>query len=87
MLYNQETALAFDYSEMRCLKKKVQSSVKIKMIKHTLWQISLFLILKMLISKMTMMLKKQKANDLLKKCNRFYHNFWFLVKKKTFNKY
>ena len=36
MLYNWKAALMFDYSEMKCLKKKVQPSMKIKMIEHTL---------------------------------------------------
>ena len=36
MLYNQEIMLTFNYSEISCLKKKVQSSVKIKIIKHIL---------------------------------------------------
>ena len=75
MLYNQEAALTFNYSEMSCLKKKVQSLMKIKTIKHILWQISLFFILKVLILKVTAMLKKQKVNDLLKKCDKFYQNF------------
>ena len=49
--------------------------MKIKIIKYILWQISSFLILKMLILKMTIMLKKQKMNDLFKKCDKFYYNF------------
>ena len=87
MLYNQEAALTFNYSEMSCLKEKVQSSVKIKTIEHTSWQILSFFILKILILKMTAMLKKQKANDLLKKCNRSYQNSWFLIKKKISEEY
>ena len=72
MLYNWEAALAFDYFEMNYLKEKVQSLMKIKMIKYILWQISSFFILKVLILKMTTMLKKQKMNSLLKKCDKFY---------------
>ena len=72
MLYNWETVLTFDYSEMNCLKEKVQSLMKIKMIEHILWQTSSFFILKALILKVTVMLKKQKVNDLLKKCDELY---------------
>ena len=35
MLYNQEAALTFNYSEMSCLKEEVQPPVEIKMIEHT----------------------------------------------------
>ena len=72
MLYNQEAALAFNYSEMRCLKEEVQSSVKINTVKHILWQASLFSISKALIMKVVVMLKKQKENELLKECNELY---------------
>ena len=64
--------LTFDYSEMNCLKEKVQSLIKIKMIEYTLWQTSSFFILKVLILKVTVMLKKQKVNDLLKKYDELY---------------
>ena len=87
MLYNQEAALTFNYSKMNCLKEKVQSLMKIKMIKHISWQASSFFILKALILKMTAMLKKQKANSLLKKCNEPYQNSWFLIKKKISEEY
>ena len=87
MLYNQEAALAFDYSEMDCLKEEVQPLMKIKTIEHTPWQASSFLISKALILKVTVMLKEQKANSLLKKCDEPYQNFWFLIKKKTLGEY
>ena len=79
--------LTFNYFEMNCLKEKMQLLMKIKIIEHILWQISSFFILKTLILKMTAMLKKQKMNNLLKKCNESYWNFWFFIKKKILKEY
>ena len=87
MLRNQKKAFAWDYSEMSCLYNDVMVSVMIRTVKHEAWQAPNFFISQALLLKVVGMLCEQKRFGLLKNCDGFYCNSWFLVKKKTADDY
>ena len=72
---------------MGCLYDNVMASVMIKTVKHEAWQALNFPVLQTLLSKIVEILCKQKRFGFLKNCDDLYHNFWFLVKKKTAGNY
>ena len=51
MLYNRETILAWDFTEMGKVRKKVAPPQKIQAVDHKVWQVSGFQIPKVLTSR------------------------------------
>ena len=87
ILRNQKKALAWDYSKMGCLYSDVVASVMIRTVKYEAWQAPNFSVSQALLLKIVEMLCKQKRFELLKNCDSFYCNSWFLMKKKTAGNY
>lgn len=83
MLLNREAALAWDFSEIGCLKEEVAPSSEIRMVPHTPWQHPGFNIPRALRPKVTEMVDARLQQGLLEPCHGPYRNPWFLVKKKS----
>ena len=83
MLYNQEKAIAFDFSHIRKVKLDVALPQIIKTVKHKAWQVLGFLIPKALYLVVVQMLQERLKNRVLKYCDSLYQNPQFLVQKKS----
>jgi hypothetical protein len=83
MLYNQEKALAFDFSHIGKVRLDVVLLQIIKTIEHKAWQVPRFLIPKALHLVVVKMLQEKLKNGVLKYCDSLYQNPWFLVQKKS----
>jgi ribonuclease HI len=83
MLYNQEKAIAFDFSEIGKVKLDVAPPQVIKTVKHKAWQVPGFPIPKALHPTVVGMLRERLKNGVLEYCDGPYRNPWFLVKKKS----
>ena len=87
VLYNQERALAFDFSYCGKVRPNVAPPQVIKTIEHKAWQVPGFPLPKALVPTVVEMLQERLKNGVLKYCDGPYWNPWFLVKKKEKNKY
>jgi hypothetical protein len=87
MLFNREIALFWDFIEKNSIRSKITSFMKIRTMFHEAWQIFEFQILKALIEIVAEMIKNRIKNDVLELCYELYRNPWFLMKKKTKEKY
>lgn len=87
ILYNQEAVLAWDFSEMRKVKKKVALPQKIQTVDHQAWQVPGFEIPKALISTVIDMLWERLKMGIMELCHGPYRNSGYLVKKSTPGKY
>jgi len=74
MLYNQEKAIAFDFSHIRKVKLDVALPQIIKTVKHKAWQVLGFLIPKALYLVVVQMLQERLKNRVLKYCDSLYQN-------------
>ena len=72
---------------MGCFYSNVMTSVVIRTVKYEAWQTSNFLVPQTLLLKVVEIFCEQKRFKLLKNCDNFYCNFWFLIKKKTADNY
>ena len=82
ILYNREKALVWNFSKIKTISKKMNSSIQIRTISHETWQIFDFSILKTLMNEVKKMIRERLAIEILKYCHEFYRNSWFLIKKK-----
>ena len=74
VLYNQETVLAWDFSEMGKIKKKVVPPQKIKTIDHQAWQVPGFQISRALTSTVIDMLQERLKMGVIEPCHGPYLN-------------
>ena len=74
MLYNKEAVLAWDFTEIRKVKRKVALSQKIWTIEHKAWQVPDFQILKALISTVIDMLQEKLKIGVIQTC---YGLYWY----------
>jgi hypothetical protein len=83
MLYNQEKALAFDFSHIRRVRSDVAPPQIIKTVEHKAWQVPRFPIPKALRPIVVTMLQERVKYKVLEYCDSLYQNLWFLVQKKS----
>ncbi len=87
MLYDRKIALIWTFKEMRKIKLKITSSIRIRTIKHKTWQNSEFHIFRAFIEIVFEMIKDQMKTKTLEYCHELYRSSWFLVKKEKSSKY
>ena len=83
MLYNREAVLAWDLSEIGCVKEEVAPPQEIRTIPYEAWQAPGFPIPKVLEKIVIKMLKEMLKSGTLERCHGPYRNPWFLVRKKN----
>ena len=83
MLYNREAVLAWDFTEMRKVKREVAPPQKIRTINHKAWQVPGFQIPKAFTSTVIEMLQERLNMGVIKPCHGPYQNPWYLVKMST----
>lgn len=82
VLYNQEKALAWDFTEIgRCDERVVPAQV-IRTVDHKAWQAKSFPVPKRLRNEVVSMLQQRIDAAVLERSHRLYRNPWFLVQKK-----
>lgn len=74
MLYNQETVLAWDFTKIGKVKRKVASLQKIQTVKHKAWQIPGFQIPRALTSTVIDMLQEKLKIGVIEPCHGSYRN-------------
>jgi hypothetical protein len=82
MLYNRETAFAWDFTEIGKVKPEIFLPVQIRIVDHKIWHCAGFPIPKALNQTVIKMLNDQVDKGVLEPCHGPYRNPWFLVKKK-----
>ena len=82
ILYNRETALAWDFTEIRKVKPEVSLPVQIRTVDHKAWHCAGFPIPKALNQTVIEMLNNRVDKGMLEPCHGPYRNLWFLIKKK-----
>lgn len=87
MLYNRKAILAWDFMEMKKVKKEVAPFQKIQTVNHKAWQVLKFQIPKVLTSTIIDILQKRLKIGVIEPYHRPYRNLWYLVKKSSSGKY
>ena len=87
IFYNREAVLAWDFTEMGKVRRKVAPLQKIRTIDHKAWQVPGFQIPKALISTVIDMLQERLKMGVIEPCYDPYQNPWYLVKKSAPEKY
>ena len=87
MLYNREAVLAWDFTEIGKIKKKIAPAQKIWTVEHKAWQVPSCQILKALTSTIIDMLQERLKMGVIEPCHGPYRNLWYLVQKSTLGKY
>jgi hypothetical protein len=85
MFYNCKTALIWGFFEMKCIRSKVSSFIKLRTIKHKIWQNLYFQVFRVLIDLIVDIMRKKIKSEILKYCHESYKNLWFLIKQKKTN--
>jgi hypothetical protein len=82
MLFNRETAIAFDFSEAGRFTRDICPPYKIKTIEHKAWQVKHFPVPKALEETCVRMCNDRLDRGTHERCASQYRNPWFLVEKK-----
>jgi hypothetical protein len=83
ILYNRETALAWDFTEIGKIKPEISLPVQIRTVDHKAWYCAGFPIPKALNQTVIEMLNNRVNKRMLESCHGPYRNPWFLVTKKN----
>ncbi len=83
MLYDREAILAWNFTEIGKVKRKVAPPQKIRKINHKAWQVPGFQIPKALTSTVIDMLQERLKMRVIEPFYGPYRNLWYLIKKST----